>query len=63
VAGVQLVPFIGAGRELVEFADLPGQAFAFALQVSWAARARRQGLLGLAPALPQLAERVGAMPA
>jgi hypothetical protein len=35
----QLVPFIGAGGELVELADLPLQALALALRVAWAARA------------------------
>ena len=32
VLGVQLVPFVVARRELVELADLPGQALALALQ-------------------------------
>jgi hypothetical protein len=32
VAGVELVPLVGAGRELVDLADLPGQPLAFALQ-------------------------------
>ena len=32
VAGVEFFPFVVLGRELVEFANLPGQAFALALQ-------------------------------
>jgi hypothetical protein len=32
VAGVQVVPLVGARSQLVDLADLPGQAFAFALQ-------------------------------
>ncbi len=32
VLGIEFVPLVGAGRELVDFADLPGQALAFALQ-------------------------------
>jgi hypothetical protein len=33
VLGLELGPFVGARGELVDLADLPGQAFAFALQV------------------------------
>ena len=39
VLGVELVPFVGAGRELVDLADLPGEALALALQSNPAARA------------------------
>ena len=33
VLGVELVPLVGAGRELVDLADLPGEPLALALSV------------------------------
>ena len=56
MAGIQAVPLVGAGLELVDFANLPRQTFAFALQSVLCRKRRSQRALGLAPALPQCAQ-------
>ena len=53
VASVQALPLVSAGVELVDLANLPGQAFAFALQGVLRLQRCGQRALGLAPALPQ----------
>ena len=52
VALVQLVPFAVGRRQLVEFADLPQQAFAFFGQAVLRGARGLQGGIGLAPGLP-----------
>ena len=53
VLGVELGPFVGAGRELVDLADLPGQALALALEVALLrARASASAASRVAPARP-----------
>ena len=53
VPGVELVPFIVARRQLVHLGDLPLQAFALLLQRVLCGAGMEQGLLRLAPGLPQ----------
>ncbi len=60
VAGVELFPFVGAGGELVHFADLPGQALTLALQRILRGAGVGQRALRGAPALPELLQRLGA---
>ena len=57
VGGVEPVPLVGAGFELVHFADLPGQALAVALQCVLRLRGRRQCSLCLPPFVPKTAQR------
>ena len=54
VLGVEPVPFVGAGGQLVQLADLPGQALALGLQRGLRRLRLGQRRLCLAPALPQL---------
>ncbi len=53
VLGIQLVPFVVARGELVDLADLPGQAFALALQRLAACAGIGQRRFGRLPGLPQ----------
>ncbi len=53
VVGVDLVPFVLPGRQLVDFGDLPGQALAFALQRILVAAGVFQRLARQPPGLPQ----------
>ena len=55
---LRLVPLVVAGRELVDFADLPGQPLAFALQRVLRRARVGQRLLRGAPALPELLQRL-----
>ena len=57
VLGVEFFPFILAGPQLVDFADLPGQAFLFALQTVLGAAGLVQCFLRCAPSLPAQAQR------
>jgi hypothetical protein len=52
VLGVEVVPFIGLGRQLVEFGNLPLQPLALALQAVLGRLRVLQRLPGLAPAGP-----------
>ena len=55
--GVEFIPLVGAGCQFVDFADLPGQAFLFALQTVLGAAGLVQCFLRCAPGLPAQVER------
>ena len=57
--GIEVVPFIGARVELVHFANLPGQAFAIALQQVLCLQGLVVSGLRRTPALPQSAQGIG----
>ena len=59
VLGIELVPFIRAWRQFIQFADLPGQAFTLALQAVLGGARLRQCVLGQAPLLPALGQWLG----
>jgi hypothetical protein len=57
VLGVQFVPFIGTGRELVQLADLPSEPLALALQLALLGARAGQRFAGCLPARPQAGQR------
>ena len=62
VLGVELGPFVGAGRELVDLADLPGEPLALALEVALLRARGGERLRRRAPRRPARGERRGVDP-
>ena len=59
VLGVELGPFVGAGRELRDLADLPGEPLALALEVALLLARQRKRLGRRAPGRPERGQRRG----
>ena len=59
VLGVELIPFFGARRQLVQLGYLPLQSLSLALQIVLGRERLLQSLMALAPVLPQRLELGG----
>jgi hypothetical protein len=59
VLGIELGPFVGAGRELRDLADLPGEPLALALEVALLLARERERLGRRAPRRPERGQRRG----
>ena len=59
VLGVEFFPLVIARRQFVDFADLPLQALAFALQAVLGGNRMLQRLVRSAPDAPEIAQRLG----